>query len=104
MKIVQDIMIEDGELVIANGDFLLSDSDNTHISHILIAEKGHYRQHPLCGVGVKSFQNAPLAQSVLALLRKRIEMQLRLDGYTITKIEINPTLSEANINIKANRN
>ncbi|MBX7241872.1 MAG: hypothetical protein K1X92_08990 [Bacteroidia bacterium] len=104
MKTVQDIRTDNGELVIANGDFLLTDSDNTHIESILMAEKGHYRQHPLCGVGVKSFQSAPLAQSVLALLRKRIEMQLKLDGYAITKIEINPTLTQESIHIKANRN
>lgn len=95
MNLVKDIVLEtDNDVAIANGDFVISESDNTHIEHLLLAHKGHYRQHPLAGVGLPQKLGMALSASKVLELKKRIDLQLRLDGYVIAKIQIKQTLNE----------
>ena len=47
-----DILLTDAEeLQFLGGDFLFGVSDQQHVQHILKANKGHYYQHPLIGLG-----------------------------------------------------
>jgi len=89
---------DDGDLTITPaGDFLISESDAQHIEHIIRADKGHYRQHPLVGFGVQNQQNAPInAQEIKQEIRK----QLIGDGFTVRSVKIDGAL---NIEIDAER-
>jgi hypothetical protein len=89
MFIATDIRTNDnGELVFMRGDFDVFESDETHVDDMLIFRKGHCRQYPLAGVGLKDFEKAAATQSALELLRKRIRLQLELDGYSIKAFNI----------------
>lgn len=82
----QDISLDqDGDLLISNGDFDLNESDNVHIEHILIANKGHYFEHPLLGVGlVDEIHGSKSSQE----LKQTIRRQLVLDKYSVKAISI----------------
>lgn len=73
------------DLVIQNGDFLVEASDGQHIEHILLADRGQFRQHPLVGVGMQKQYNAsPNRQK----LKQEIKLQLRADNMTVKKLTI----------------
>jgi hypothetical protein len=105
MKFARDIALSNNQdLHTQNGDFQVADSDNVHIQHILTSHKGHYRQHPLCGAAISQSQNASLSSVELATYKKRIELQLRLDGYTLTELTCSGELNELSIQVNAHRN
>jgi hypothetical protein len=90
-----------GDLVIANGDFQIAESDGQHIESILIAVQGDYKQYPLVGVNLRSYLNSPSSPDVNNMLRKKIQLQLEVDGYRVDEIKVGTDLSE--IPIKAER-
>lgn len=96
--IAQDIALnEDGDAVIKNGDFDLTPSDNVHIEHILIANKGHYFEFPLLGVGlINEIKGSTQRQR----LKQTIRRQLTLDNYSVNAIGIG---EDFNITIDAKR-
>jgi hypothetical protein len=85
---------------IRDGDFVLGPSDNQHMDDILLSYKGHWRQDPLIGVGLPSYQQARNTSQVLNGLRKTISAQIKRDGYRVRKIELK---SLADIIIDAER-
>ena len=46
----KDILFNE-DLEVLNGDFSIQESDQQHINHIMRANKGHYYQFPLIGLG-----------------------------------------------------
>lgn len=96
--IAQDISLnENDDAVIKNGDFDLTDSDNVHIEHILIANKGHYFEYPLLGVGlINEIHGSTQKQR----LKQTIRRQLTLDNYSVSAINIG---DDFNITIDAKR-
>ncbi len=82
---VKDILFENDDLVIIGGDLKVNKSDQMHIEHIIRADKGHFRQHPLVGVGALRNQNASLNP---AQLKQDIRIQLIGDNYAVKEIII----------------
>lgn len=70
-------------LQLKDGDFLLEESEQYHISDIMEANKGEYRQYPLIGVGAANFLNSP---TPLDEIRKRISVQLVYDNFKVEEI------------------
>ena len=71
---------DDGDLFIdpnAN-DFVISPSDQQHISDIIISFVGWWKQFSLVGVGLSSFLNSSGREQELERL---ISLQLQADGY-----------------------
>ena len=74
-----DILLNDAEeLDFLDGDFLVGVSDQQHVKHILIANKGHYYQSPLVGLGSKDLINGDINRDEL---RQDIKIQLKADNY-----------------------
>lgn len=67
------------DLEIADGDFVLQESENQDIQFILDAHQGEFRQWPLVGFGIEDWLLAPFD---LAKFRKGVSLQLRIDGFT----------------------
>ena len=88
---------ETEDLEIKNGDFVISDSDQTHIIHILKANKGYFFENPLIGVGIINELNSSTNKQAL---KQNIRRQLVLDNYSVKEIKISP---EGKININAIR-
>lgn len=78
---------ENGDIYINpnTGDFEIVESDNQHVSDILQAVSGDYKEFPLVGINFFRFQNSTGQRQVLEGI---IRTQLLADGYSVTKIEI----------------
>ena len=86
-----------GDVDISGGDFNLRESDETHIEHLLISNKGNWFENPLIGVGlIDEIKGSKSRQE----LKQDIRRQLILDNFTVKKVDL-PDNRE--INIDANR-
>ena len=83
---------------IKQGDWILEESEQTHIEDILITNKGEYRQHPLVGVGALNFLNSTLDKDTI---RKRVSVQLEYDNFKVDDISL---LRDGSIRISARQN
>ena len=91
---------DDGDLKIKDGDFDTGLSDQAHIEHILLANKGTYRFEPLIGVNLPAQQNATNSGKERRALEKKIRLNLELDGFQVLEVTI---LSMEDIKINAKR-
>lgn len=66
--------------MITNGDFLQGESNEQHIEHLLLANKGQYKNAPTAGVGVAMLRNAPLSLQRRSAMQRDIKLQLILEG------------------------
>lgn len=87
MAAVNDILFENDDLVIINGDLLVGESDQMHIEHIVRAEKGHFRQFPLLGVGIRKELSGDINPHEL---KQDIKTQLIGDNYSVKQIIVPP--------------
>lgn len=93
-----DIIFENGEIAVKNGDFFVAESDQQHIEHIMIADKGQFRQWPLIGVGIRRQINGSINKIDL---KQDIRVQLRSDNFTVKRVDIE---NDFTITIDAKRN
>jgi hypothetical protein len=89
MAVKDFILGDDGDLQIVNGEFLVAESDEQSIEHILISQPGMWKQSPLVGVGLEDYLNAPGGAQALNALRKNINLQLEMDGFNVINLAIN---------------
>lgn len=95
MTEAKDIRLDDdGDAAIVRGDFAVIDSDQTHIEHILISNKGYWFENPLLGVGIIDEQNGSRTRQEL---KQNIRRQLVLDNFSVKKIDISQA-NEIDIN------
>lgn len=78
---------ENDDLKIANGDFVIVNSDGQHVKDIVFSAKGNWRFAPLVGVDIGQFINST-GTNINARIRKKITTDLERDGYTVNEIEI----------------
>ena len=92
----QDILFNDNnDLMFIDGDLVIGESDEQHISHLLIATPGEYKSNPLLGCAIQKKLNGNLGDSLI----RNINIQLKMDGFTINALEI----SEEELTIDATR-
>ncbi len=80
---MNDIILEDNDLKIENGDFVVAESKAQHIEHIMMVQKGQLYQYPLLGVGIRSKIKGD-AEGI----KREILKQLKSDNIEIDKIDI----------------
>lgn len=81
-----DILLTDSEeLQFLAGDFLVGVSDQQHVQHILKANKGHYYQNPLIGLGSVDLINGDLDRD---FVKQQIKLQLKSDNYQPLTVDI----------------
>ena len=81
---MNDILLDtNGDLSLQNGDVVIGYSDNQHQEHILIANKGEYREFPELGVGIEQILDDDDYISVLIEAKKNLEY----DGMKINNIK-----------------
>ena len=82
-----DILTEfdTNELRIENGDFVIGNSDQQHIRHIVQAQRGQYYATPLIGVGIMDEMNSAIT---IQALKNRIKNNLRLDNYETDTVDV----------------
>ena len=90
---MNDILLDtNGDLSFQNGDVVIGYSDNQHQEHILIANKGEYREFPELGVGIEQILDDDDYISVLIEAKKNHEY----DGMKINNIKFE---ENGNLNI-----
>lgn len=87
-------LTHDGDLAIENGDFPLVDATENHQQHIMIAEKGEYKQYPEIGVGINSFINDENPRKILTDIKRNF----KYDGMNVKKVTFTPN---GNISVDA---
>jgi hypothetical protein len=78
------ILGDDGDVYAVDGDFVVSESDNQHVEHVLIAMPGEYKQYPLIGVGISQLLKGKLTGDT----KRSIDLGLNNDGYSANEIKI----------------
>lgn len=78
MAINADLNINNNDIFIINGDFIIAESDEQHILDSLNSFPGYWKQNPLDGVGIRQYQNAVGIEQDLA---RKINVELASDGY-----------------------
>lgn len=78
---MKDILFND-EVMIKNGDFVIGDSENQHVKHILISSKAEYKANPELGVGVEKILNTEEPMEFLIEAKKN----LQYDGMKVRNI------------------
>lgn len=94
-----DILLEEDNGVLdtqfENGDFKLGDDTGQRAFLLLKVQKGHFKQHPLCGVGIESMLGGTLTQQ----LKREITLQLESDNIKATNIRLSSD-GELNMDIQ----
>ncbi|MPM68722.1 hypothetical protein SDC9_115656 [bioreactor metagenome] len=92
----KDIALDSaGDLQIVNGDFVIAESDEQHIAHLIQSAKGEWKEFPLCGAELTKQLKGPLGGE----FRREVRLQLEADGYKIEDLVI----SGSDINILGSR-
>jgi len=86
------ILNKTGDLHIQNGDIILGYCDNQHQEHILLANKGDYKEFPELGVGINNMLNEDDYMPFLIESKKNLEY----DGMKINNIKFE---ENGNLNI-----
>ena len=88
----------DGDLLIVNGDFVVSKSDESHISDIVNSHKGEYKQWPLIGFGISKYLKGTDISKYKFL--RDLKEQLNYDNYQDVEINIEKETNKLTIEIK----
>lgn len=94
----KDIILEDGDLKFSDGDLVWDESAEQHVEHLLLAQKGDYKQTPLAGVGIADYVKAPVNALKRTGLEREIRIQLEADGATGVDASVSAT---GELNIKS---
>lgn len=82
---MKDILLDEtGDLLIKDGDIVVGESTEQHQKHLLLAQKGDFRQHPQIGVGLSDFLNDDALRDLPAAIQKEFEN----DGMKVKKINV----------------
>jgi len=86
MAIAKDILTDSaGDLQIANGDFVVGNSDQQHVLDLLEGGVGHYKQFPLACIGVFKYLNG---STTSIEINSDIRAKLAADGYDVTGVDV----------------
>lgn len=75
---------ENDDLSARNGDFIVGKSNVQHQRHLIIADKGQYKQNPTIGVGAQGYLDDEDFQDLVRAIQKEITA----DGQQVKKLKI----------------
>ena len=84
---MNDFIIED-DLEIKGGDFRIDEASQQNLTHILLSQKGSYKESPILGVGLTRYINSPDSTARLRL-ENEIDKQLIFDNFNVTTLDVN---------------
>lgn len=99
MATAKDVSLSDSlDLEIENGDFLIKESDQTHIYLLMKTFQGSWKQFPLVGLGIDYYIASSGTRNLLA---RAMTVQMESDDYKVNEIIIN---GDSSYYIDAERN
>lgn len=88
----------DGDIELIGGDITYDESTGQHKADILLADKGHFKETPVAGVGTANFINETDPEEFYRTVRKELER----DGMKVKKIRITGGQLEIDANYGSN--
>lgn len=82
---MKDILLENDDLQMVNGDFFVGDSQSQSVELLLGTLQGEWKQHPEAGCGLSKAQNGIIDR----FLNRNIRVQLQADGFSVENLTIN---------------
>lgn len=82
---MKDILLENDDLQLVNGDFFVGDSQNQSVELLLKTMQGEWKQYPEAGCGLSKAQNGIIDR----FLNRNIRVQLQADGFSVENLTIN---------------
>jgi len=76
---------ENGDLLIVNGDFVITDSDQQHNYDIIASSPGDWKEYPLVGFNPMKYINS---RATPAELNQAAKIQLQADGCSNIKVNL----------------
>jgi hypothetical protein len=90
---VTDFLEDDNmDALIQDGDFAIGPSDDQHNQAVIITSPGLIRCSPITGVAIFRRLKSRFTLKDSDTLKQDIQLQLKADGCTSTKIVINSTI------------
>ncbi len=94
----QDILLdEQNKILIADGDFVIGQSDQQHVKHIVEAFKGEFKASPVVGFGILNYLKRD--EKIESEFRRDLKIQLENDGYTDPNIDLSEGFGKLKIEI-----
>lgn len=81
----RDIALVNNDLYIYNGDLVIGDSDEQHVSDTIAAFPGWWKENPADGVGALAFINSTGKEQEL---ERSLKIQLQSDGYQVSNPKV----------------
>jgi hypothetical protein len=82
---MQDFLLDEtSDLRIENGDFAIGDATLQHQNHILLAQKGEFKNVPEIGAGVLNAINSENPRELLTEIRRNFEY----DGMKVNTLKV----------------
>lgn len=78
------VLNENNDLVTNDGDFVVGESTYQHQKHLLLAEKGDYKQFPTAGVASKKYLERESPDEYARAIRQ----EFVADGMNVTTLTI----------------
>lgn len=82
---MKDVLLEDDDLKIVNGDFFVGKSQNQSVELLLKSMQGEWKEHPEAGCGLYKAQNGVIDR----FFQRNIRVQLEADGFFVETLNIN---------------
>lgn len=79
---MEDVIIDNGDLQTASGDFVTGYSDEQHQEHLLVFQKGSLKGDPECGVGIENYVN----DTEIPEMVREIRFQFERDGMNVRSV------------------
>lgn len=89
---MKDIILENDDLKIVNGDFFVGESQNQSVELLLKSMQGEWKEHPEAGCGLLKAQNGVIDR----FFQRNIRVQLEADGFSVEIL----TIDEKGIELK----
>lgn len=80
-----DFILNNNDLQIINGDFVIGINDEQHIADSINAFPGWWKENPADGVGIFQYKNSAGLQQEIA---RSIKINLQSDGYLVQNPEV----------------
>ena len=81
----RDIALVNNDLFISDGDLVIADSDEQHVSDTIAGFPGWWKENPADGVGALAYINSTGKEQEL---ERSVKIQLQSDGYQVSNPEV----------------
>jgi len=98
--VAQDLIQDNGDLLIQNGDFVIGLSDEQHVADIIYSSPNWWKEFPQVGVNIQMYLSG---SGIGDELNRNLKLQLIADGYTVGKASITQLNEELILDTDAKR-